>query len=178
MKSRCVAFNINLGLVTLAMLCGCNTTRTNREPENPKKQLTALRVHVETTPASSTKGIEVPIFRARPVLVAIEKDAFLTEANVLAAAVQEQADGLFQIEIQLNRQGTWLLEKYSVSHRGRRIAIWCQFPEPRWLAAPVMTKVISNGRLVFTPDATREEAERIVRGLNNMARKLKTSDDW
>ena len=42
----------------------------------------------------------------------------------------------------------------------------------------MITKVISNGRFVFAPDATREEAERIVRGLNNMAKKLKTKDNW
>ena len=44
--------------------------------------------------------------------------------------------------------------------------------EARWLAAPRISQRIKDGVLVFTPDATREEAERIVRGLNNVAIKL------
>jgi hypothetical protein len=39
----------------------------------------------------------------------------------------------------------------------------------RWVAAPTMTERIADGRLVFAPDATREEAERIVHGLNRVA---------
>ena len=43
--------------------------------------------------------------------------------------------------------------------------MYCRFPDPRWLAAPVFTKRITDGVLVFTPDCTREEADRIVKGL-------------
>ena len=39
-----------------------------------------------------------------------------------------------------------------------------------WLAAPMTNKRISDGVLVFTPDASREEADRIVLGLNNVAK--------
>jgi hypothetical protein len=30
----------------------------------------------------------------------------------------------------------------------------------------------------FTPDATREEADRFVRGLNNLARKIERKENW
>ena len=43
--------------------------------------------------------------------------------------------------------------------------------EGRWLAAPRINKRIADGVLVFTPDATREEAEQIALGLNNLAQK-------
>ena len=36
----------------------------------------------------------------------------------------------------------------------------------------------SSGRLVFTPDATREEAERFVRGLNNTIHKMERKENW
>lgn len=164
------AFNTNLWLCGL-LLAGCASDKSREA--NPKKQITGLRLHMETTTGRASPGIEVPVFRDRPVLVPIDRDAFITEANVVAAAVVEQPGG-FAIEIQLDRQGTWLLEKYTVTNRGRRIAVLASFAgEDRWLAAPVIPKIISNGRLVFTPDATREEAERIVRGLNNVARKAK-----
>jgi hypothetical protein len=44
----------------------------------------------------------------------------------------------------------------------------------RWLAAPVISHRIGDGVLVFTPDATREEAEEIALGLNNVAKKTHT----
>jgi preprotein translocase subunit SecD len=84
--------------------------------------------------------------------------------------------GGFEISLQFNREGTWLLEQYSSANRGRKIAVFCEFgvelKEHRWLAAPVVSKRISDGLLVFTPDASREEAEEIVRGLNNVAKKM------
>jgi hypothetical protein len=40
------------------------------------------------------------------------------------------------------------------------------------MAAPEIIAKNSSGRLVFTPDATREEADRMVRGLNNVAKKI------
>ena len=172
MKICCVTFNTYLCVLAWLALGGCATTDQSKET-NPKKQLTAMRLHCETVQGGSTPGLEVPIWRARPVLVPIDRDAFVTEANVLAAAVVDQAGG-FAIEIKLDRQGTWLLEKATVTNRGRRIAIFCNFGHERWLAAPIITKIISNGRVLFTPDATHEEADRIVRGLNNVRRKLDT----
>ena len=59
-----------------------------------------------------------------------------------------------------------------MSTRGRRLVIYCNFEDSRWLAAPVIREPIKDGLLTFTPDATREECERIVEGLNNVAREL------
>ena len=78
----------------------------------------------------------------------------------------------------LTIDGTVLLEECTAANRGRRIAIFSQFGEKikdyRWLAAPVITRRISDGVLVFTPDATREEAEEIALGLNNVSKKVHT----
>lgn len=175
MKICCVTFNTYLCALALLGLCGCLTDQGNET--KPSKQMSSLRIHCETVSGGSTPGIEVPIWRSSPKLVPIDRAAFVTEANVMAAAVVEQPGG-FAIEVQLDRQGTWLLEKNTVLIRGRRLAIFGEFGEDRWLAAPVISKVISNGRLVFTPDATREEAERLVLGLNNVSRKLKTKNNW
>ena len=78
------------------------------------------------------------------------------------------------IFVQFDRRGTWLLEQYTTANRGRRIAIMSQFGQVRWLAAPKISKPITDGTLVFTPDATREEADRIVRGLTNVAKKMQS----
>jgi hypothetical protein len=45
-----------------------------------------------------------------------------------------------------------------------------------WLAAVLIRDRISNGLFRFTPDATREEGLRIVRGLRNVIGKEKKSD--
>ena len=74
------------------------------------------------------------------------------------------------MSIQFDHQGTLLLEQYSTLNRGRKFAIFTQFgdklKESRWLAAPIISRRITDGLLMFTPDATREEAEQIARGLN------------
>jgi hypothetical protein len=104
----------------------------------------------------------------------------LTEARVTEARVVDGVGG-FAIRLQFDRQGTWLLESNSTANRGRRFAIFCVFNDlqnpkvvvGRWLAAPMITR-ITNGVLQFTPDATLEEAHQIVRGLNNVAKKLQS----
>jgi preprotein translocase subunit SecD len=86
--------------------------------------------------------------------------------------------GGFVLRIQFDQSGTVMLEQCTAANRGRKIAIFSQFGEKikdyRWLAAPVINRKISDGVLAFTPDATREEAEEIALGLNNVAKKVRT----
>jgi len=81
--------------------------------------------------------------------------------------------GGFGIRLQFNRHGALVLDTMTTSHRGQRVAIFAHFNEARWLAAPLISRRLVNGEFIFTPDATREEAERIVLGLNNVAAELK-----
>jgi preprotein translocase subunit SecD len=162
MASRVVRFNSYL-LLALLSLCavGCKSMK--------KKDATTLRLHQEVGADAGERSSPVPIYRASPMYVNVEKNPFITEGHITKASVID-ALGSFQIMIQFDRRGTWLLEQYTTAHRGRRIAVFSQFGEVRWLAAPMMNKRISDGVLVFTPDASREEAERIVLGLNNVAK--------
>ena len=167
MKIQPERFNIYLLLVALGMgLCACHTSESGK-----KKELSTLRLHLEANPDGTGSSEAVPVFRESPVLVNVEKTPFLTEANVAEAKLLDVMGG-YAIQLQLDRRGSWLLDQYSAANKGRRIAIFSQFGVPaqaRWLAAPVLTQRITNGFLVFTPDATKEEAEGIVRGLNNVA---------
>jgi hypothetical protein len=67
-----------------------------------------------------------------------------------------------------------LLEQYTASNPGKRVAIFSQFgkklDQARWLAAPVIYRRISDGVLTFTPDTDLKEAEEIELGLNNHAK--------
>jgi hypothetical protein len=164
MAARLVRFNAYLALALFALCwAGCQALK--------KKEASTLRVHLEVNRDGTDKNGPVPVYRENPVYVNVEHSPFLTEASIAKASLVD-ALGSFQIMIQYDRRGTWLLEQYSTANRGRRIAIFSQFGQARWLAAPVLQNRISDGLLVFTPDATREESERIVRGLSNVAKAM------
>lgn len=161
-------FNIYLLLLlALVFAGGCKTG-------GEKKPLSTLRVHLEATPDGTGNSITVPIYREKPVPVTVVKEPFLTEANVVAASVVDVAGG-FVLQIHFNQEGSWLLEQKSATNPDKHFAIHSAFGEKtkmsRWLAAPRITRLIANGTLTFTPDATREEAGQIALGLNNLAAK-------
>jgi preprotein translocase subunit SecD len=163
--------------LAVVSLCGCQTHKNDKN-----KLLATFRVHLETAAEQETAGSQkVPIYRAAPVEIEVEKDPFLTEAHVASARVVNVLGG-FDIMIQLNRQGIWLLQEYSAANSGKHYAIFSQFGEKgknsRWLAAPQFSRVISSGIIQFTPDASREEADDIVLGLNNLAKKNESNDKW
>jgi len=166
MKIGFWAFNTYL-LLMAALMLGCETANKR------KKELSTFRVHVETNPDGTGRNEPIRIGRTEPFMVNVEKTPFITEYHVETASVVDGLGG-FQIMVQLNQQGAWLLEQYSMASRGKQAAVFSNFGEAaRWLAAPKLARKISDGVLVFTPDATREEAERIVRGVNNMVKQIK-----
>lgn len=170
MVSRSSRFNIYLLLVlTLAAFTGCQSPEAKR-----KRQLATARVYLEVPAGRPAQTLQATVLRAAPMNLNIEKNPFLNETHIAAAQIVETPGG-FVLTIRLNTKGAWLLEQYTASHRDRRMAIQCQWGvapnvQDRWVAAPLITKKISDGALTFTPDASREEVEEIVMGLNNYAK--------
>ena len=173
-------FNIYLVLgVTLAVLCGCNTEQRKRD-----KIVATLSIYAEVERNPNTPGQEASVFRSSPMKFNIAKDPFLSEKFVKEAKVINGVGG-FALQLKFDRQGTWLLEQYSTANKGLHLAIFSQFVNPqeekindgRFLAAPKIEHRISDGLIVFTPDATREEADQLALGLNNVAKKLGTTED-
>lgn len=160
-------FNIYLGLLLASVIAaGCQTAAKK------SKGISTLRLHLEVNPDGMDNNKPVPVYRGSPVMINVETTPFLHEANVSNAQVVE-ATGGFAIQIQFNAFGARLLEQYSTAHKGKRFAIFSQFGETadqsRWLGAPLVSRNITDGLFIFTPDATRQEAERIVSGLNIVA---------
>jgi preprotein translocase subunit SecD len=151
----------------LALAVGCASS----EEREKQKEASSLRLFLEQEFDPGDKTTLVPIYRADPMLVRIEKVPFLDEGHLTNAQVVDVVGG-FAIVVNFDFHGTLVLENVSNSYRGRRIAIYSMFTDGRWLAAPVINGRIEDGSLGFTPDCTREEAERIVSGLNNVAVKL------
>jgi preprotein translocase subunit SecD len=156
-------------VATLAVFAGCQTTEQ-------EKARSSVRIHIEGYPDTRGFTIQVPVYRAKPVGIYIQKSPFLTEANVEKAEIVEALGG-FAIQIRFNESGGRLLEQYTLTNPGKHMAIFSQFgmtaQESRWLAAPLIAKRITDATLVFTPDCTREEAERIVLGINNSVEETK-----
>jgi preprotein translocase subunit SecD len=164
MNSRWHRFNTILAaLIVAALAIGCQTIK--------KKPASVLRMHLEMNPDGTDRTVSVPIGRSKAFFVNIEKNHFLDEGHVQQASVVDDVGG-FQISLQFDKRGTLLLEQYTTANKGRRVAIHAIFGQERWLAAPVITQRISDGKFFFTPDATREEAERLVLGLNKVANKI------
>jgi len=171
MKLRLTPFNnylVAAGLLCLAL--GCASSGSDSKKPS-KKEATGLRLFLETSQDPGAKGNAVPIYRAHPMPVNVERTWFIDEGDVMQAAVVDVVGG-FAIQIQFNFHGALALENATVTHRGLRIAVWANWNQTRWLAAPMISAPLKDGVLTFTPDATREESDRIVRGLNNLAEKL------
>jgi preprotein translocase subunit SecD len=166
---RYARFNTYLlcGMLLVAQF-GCKTS----EKKKAAKQKAALGLHLEVSRDDLGRGKDVPISRASSVKVYVDKEPFLDEGLITEARLIDDRGG-FSIYVQLEKRGAWLLEQYTGTNPGRHIAIHGQwgekFEKTRWLGAPQITRRVSDGRFMFTPDATREEAEQLVRGLNNVA---------
>jgi preprotein translocase subunit SecD len=173
MKFAGSPFNIILVLGIL-FLTGCETTASSRKG---KKEVSTFRVHLETHKDTGDRTRQILFPREQPATLTIEVQPILTEANVAQASVTEGPDG-FSLRVQLDRRGVWLLENYSATRIGRRLVIFSDFGRERWLAAPVISRRVPDGVLVFTPDATLEEAQRIARGLNYVAAKIRKNEKF
>ena len=162
-------FNTYL-LLALAMILGngCHAKGPKPKPKLDKHDEASLRFHLEVNPDGSDGNAPVLIGHADPFPVNVEKIAFLTEMNISHASVVDALGG-YSLSIQFDPDGTTLLNQYTTANRGKRIGIAAECGYMRWLAAPVISRGMTDGVFVFTPDATREETERIASGLNRVA---------
>jgi len=161
-------FNLYLLLAAaLALVSGCATFHKKDQ------QVAALRIHIES--AASAPGVTqtISVLRADPVMVNIVTEPILTEANIVAAKLMADPGG-FAVELKFDETGGWTLEQYSAANPGKHLAIFGQWGDKlangRWLAAPSIAGRMAGGTLVFTPDASRDEAEQLVKGLNVVAK--------
>jgi hypothetical protein len=150
------------------LFCGCQTNKK-------KDELSVLRLHLQASQSTAGSTVPVSILRSNPVSVIVAHDPILTEANIVVTRIIDTPGG-FAIEIQFDESSSLMLEQYSSSNIGLHFVIFGQWgdkpADARWLAAPLITHRIPNGQMAFTPDMTRAEADRLVTGLNNAAKKV------
>lgn len=162
-------FNIILASL-LVLAGGCKTN----DEKKKAKEATFLRFHVETNPDGTRHNAPALVYRSNPVRLTIENNAVLDEGFMKKAElVAADQFGNYAIKITFDDVGTQRLDYVTTMNKGRRLAVNARWTETRFLAAPLITRQIKDGIFIFTPDATREESERIVAGLNNVIAKLK-----
>lgn len=181
MKRYLRAFNSYLWIVALSVVAGAGCETTNPKSSDSKKQATLFRIYVEgseKTPDRSQRISIDPSARRRPeepretpLDVTIDRAPILDEANIVSASVVDTVGG-YSIQVVYDAHGKIVLENVTGSRRGGRLIMFAQWTEARWLAAPMIARPIVDGVVTFTPDASRGECERIVLGINNIAKKL------
>jgi preprotein translocase subunit SecD len=180
MKSLTVGFNIILLILISLSFVSCSSNPKEKADKAEKKrkkelekQATHLTFHLEVNPDGTPYNGKVWVYRAKPILFNVETYPVLDETHMRKVElVTVDEFGGFAIKITFNKRGTQFLDNVTTQNKGRHLAIFCRWTEERWLAAPRINRRISEGTFVFTPDATKDEAERIVAGLNNFLKKL------
>lgn len=172
MMIRDMRFNIYSQLavlvLALALGAGCKSGKDKDPNKYGPRDEASLRFHLEVNPDGQENNGPISVGRQSPFELNVLKSPFVTEFQIEKAEVVDDVGG-FAISLQFDKQGTFLLEQYTTGHKGRRIAIMAEFGQVRWIAAPMIMKRWGDGKFVFTPDTTREEAERIVSGVNRVA---------
>jgi preprotein translocase subunit SecD len=162
-------FNLYLLLMlAVAAAPGC----ASWHKKDKDKDIGAIRIHMESPPSDQSQSIQ--LLRSSPVVVVVGDEPVLTEDNIIAATLLETPGG-FAIRIKFDETGAWMLEQNTAAYAGKHMVIFGQWgshvSEGRWLAAPLIVHRIADGTLTFTPDASREEAAKLVKGLNVAAKK-------
>lgn len=158
----------NLILIVTILLAGCKTSEKSKE----KKEKSTVRLHLEVPATDDNSRSGTVLVTKEKIPINVDREPFLTEGDLHHAEIVATPGG-FGIALNFADHGMFQLDMVTTSNKGRRIAVLMQFPESHWVAAPKITHRISDGVLVFTPDLTLEEAQRAVRGLNNVAEKAR-----
>ncbi|HTV41276.1 MAG TPA: hypothetical protein VMF08_11915 [Candidatus Sulfotelmatobacter sp.] len=177
MRVYTLRFNLFLWLAALPLLAGCASFGHKKD-----EALAIVRIHmaVAADTAKSQNGMEqtVSVLREDPVQITIDRQAILTEENLVAAKVIDTPEAP-AIELRFDENGTWILEQYSAGNPGGHFVIFGQWGKDgknaRWLAAPLINQRINNGILSFTPDMSRSEATNFVDGLKNVAKQFQSN---
>jgi len=194
MKERRGAINLFLGIAALT-LAWQGVAATPEEKQRGKelerqrkieaKQMAQIRIHREVVEFSGraselgTLGVDkATIGRTDPVELTVQREAVLDERDVKRATLVDQRDQAFGIGVEFVERGSMVLHMNSVAAKGQRLVIAARWSDGtnvlnRWIAAPLMRRALDQGYILFTPDMSREESVVFVRGLNNVAIKLK-----
>jgi len=170
-------FNLFLCLAFAMLFAVACHSAAEKKKKKESKETAYVELHLEVNRDGSPDNHEVTINTNSPYTINVDKMPFVDSGDLDEAVIVDDLGG-FMIRLKFNWRGTQLLDGASSANHNRRVAVFARWPEERWLASPMIHKRIADGVFTFTPDCSREEAVRIVRGLNNVAKKAKKEDKW
>ena len=143
----------------------------SKKKEKKPKLIKSVRIYVETKHDIEERSLPAVVGRSSPMKFLVEKLPILNEVHVENAVLLDQP-GSFQVMIKFNSLGSRILESYTAAAAGRHLLVMTEIEEEgRWIAAPLIRRRLGDGKLVFTPDASREDMDRLVKGLNQLVEK-------
>ena len=163
---------INHYLIAITLCAALGLGCKSMGEKKPGENYSLIMLYLEQNNDGTKYSREMAVYRADPIIFYVNSEPFLSTADLEKATLMEAIGG-FAIQLQFNRHGTAVLESFTTSNKGKRMAIFCQFTEPRVLAAPMITRGNATGIIRFTPDCSRKEAERIIAGLNTAIKEIK-----
>ncbi len=172
MKFRLKVINWNLAaaLALTGLLSGCATSSKKEE------DISTIRLHFEANPQLVRRNIEVSVLRSHPMKLTVAEEPLVHEGYLDDVEIVNDGS-THRLRLTFDDSGRRLLETETAASMGKRIAVAAQFPDLRWLAAPVITRINTNGIFTFTPDADLEECRRLVDGLKIVIEQRK-KDTW
>lgn len=162
--------------VVMVLLGGCSSMQG---PVPGGRSGAMLFIFVESASRDPELTRRIEWHEANPREAHVEREpvmqplSFLTEAKL-----HESVAGGQVAELHFNFRGTQLLEAMSIEQRGRRLFLVAWYLRSkqdkdltsRCIGVHALRGVNSSGRLFFTPDATPEEAGRLMAAFNKTAR--------
>jgi hypothetical protein len=171
MRNAMPCFNAVLAVLVFSSVCSSAADASSGKARRNAKPLKHIRLYLETRHDIPERSMEASVGRSSPMKFVVEKLPFLSEIHVERASLVEELGG-FQLRIEFNRVGKQLLENYTSAAIHRHLLVMTDIDgDARWIAAPLIRRRIRDGVLVFSPDASRDEMNRLVEGLNREARK-------
>ena len=141
-----------------------------------------MRVYMESQEGD---GILVRVGRDKTPIY-VKAEPILEEEDVQGARLEDNADGTVGIQVKFDEHGGIVLDMESTANRGRHLVLFCQFRPSKgssdavadlgkslpWLAMVPIRGGLTGGVVQFTVPASPEEAQQIVKGINNSVAEL------
>ncbi|MCX6906778.1 MAG: hypothetical protein NTY01_01915 [Verrucomicrobia bacterium] len=130
-----------------------------------KEDTASLRVFLQASDRLPEGHRQVVVVRNPPMNVIVNPLSELSELDLVVAKAVKTTERK-QLVLQFDGHGQRVIETFTGEHRGELYVLTINGAA---VAAPLIRQVISDGTLVVEVDATDEELDKVVKGLNTAA---------
>src|SRR5271154_2410131 len=127
MKTCFRRFNTYFALAASFLAAGCETIKHDLG----HKEQTTIRLYLEGGSVDTGKIGKVLVTHNKDPFL-IERDPFLTEADISKAVLIDDpsGDGSYSIQLAFNEHGMLMLDMVTTGNKGKHVIVFSQFPIP------------------------------------------------